>query len=179
MTGNLALAGILVCAPVGLFVVNAIVSRALRYCGKASVPPQFVSLCTALAGNLPVLYFAWGAALKNLAGHPLDLFCGLAYVVLTYNCCCYLYFCILNLSETSLHVNILMRLLISGGTRQEELAGIYGVKDMIGARIDRMIALGQLKEQDGRYVTGNRTLVLIGRVVNIWRRILSLPLSPP
>ena len=179
MTGYLALGGILVGAPVGLFLLHAIVSRGLRYLGKSAVPPQVVMLCTALAGNVPVLYLAWEAVLKNLAGDPLEILCGLAYVLLTYNCCCYLYFTILNLSETSLHVNILMRLLVGGGTRQEELASMYGVKDMISARIDRMIALGQLREKDGFYIPGNRTLLVIGRVVNVWRRILRMPLSPP
>jgi hypothetical protein len=178
MTSYLALGGILICAPIGLFLSHAIVSRALRLLGKTSVPPQFVMLCTAMAGNVPVVYLAWTTVLKNLSGGLLEVLCGLAYVLLTYNCSCYVYFCILNLSETSLHVNILMRLLIGGGTPAEELKSIYGVKDMIGARIDRMIALGQLQEKDDRYVTGNRTLVLIGRVINLWRRILAMPLSP-
>jgi hypothetical protein len=178
MTDYLALGVILVCAPVGLLLLHAVVSRGLRRFGNTSVPPQFVVLCTAVAGNIPVLYVAWEAVLKNYLGQPLDVLCGLMYVVLTYNCCCYLYFGILNLSETSLHVNILIRLLIEDGMAEQELSRLYGVKEMISARIERMIALGQLKEKDDRYFLGNGTLVLIGRLINIWRRILSLPLSP-
>jgi hypothetical protein len=77
-----------------------------------------------------------------------------------------------------LHVNILMRLLVGGEMRPEELARIYGVKDMISARIDRMIALGQLEEKGGRYFLCNKSLIVVGRTINIWRRILGLPLSP-
>jgi len=178
MTSYLALGGIVVCAPLGLFLAHAIVSRALRISGKTSVPPQFVMLCTGIAGNVPVVYLAWVAVLRDFAHSLPEVLCGLAYVLLTYNCCCYLYFCVLNLSETSLHVNILLRLLTGGGMPPEELKSIYGVKDMIGARIDRMIALGQLLKKNERYLLGNRTLVLIGRVINLWRRILRMPLSP-
>ncbi len=178
MKNSTALAAILTGAPVGLFVAHAVVSRILRYCGYGSVPPQVVGLATAAAGNLPVVFLAWEAALKSSAGNSIDAFYGIAYVLLTYNACCYGYFCVLNLSETSLHVNILMRLLTGGGTRPEQLAHMYGVEEMISARIDRMIALGQLQEKGGRYFLGNGTLVLVGRVINLWRRILRLPLAP-
>jgi hypothetical protein len=178
MTSSAALAAILVCAPVGLLILHAVVSWILRYCGYGSVAPQLVTVCAAAGGNVPVVYLAWEAALKNVAGNPVEILCGLAYVLLTYNACCYGYFCLLNLTETSLHVNILTRLLIGGGMRPEELARLYGVKDMINSRIDRMIALGQLQEKEGRYVAGNGTVVLLGRVLNVWRRVLGLPLSP-
>jgi hypothetical protein len=178
MNGSVALAAILISAPVGLFLLHALVSRIVRYCGYRSAAPQIVAACTAGLGNVPVVYLAWEMALKNVAANPLEVICGLAYVLLTYNACCFGYLCFLNLSETSLHVNILMRLLVGGGMPPEELARIYGVEEMIGARIDRMVAMGQLTQQEDRYFLGNRTLVLVGRVLNTCRRILGLPLSP-
>jgi hypothetical protein len=175
---SMAMAAIVIGAPVGLFVLHAALSRIVRFCGYGSVAPQIVAVGAAGIGNIPVAYLAWTVVLKNIAGGPMEVLCGYTYVLLTYNACCYGYFNILNLSETSLHVNILMRLLVGGGTRPEELARIYGVDEMISSRIDRMIALGQLKEKDGRYILGNRTLVLVGGVINAWRRLLGLPLSP-
>ena len=178
MTGYPALAMILIGAPVGVCIVHAIASRTIRYFGYGSVPPQSFALFTSILGNVPVLYLAWEAVPNGLLGNPLEIICGLAYVLVTYNTSCFLYFNLVNLTETSLHVNILMRLLVGGGTRPEELSRIYGVKDMISARIDRMIALGQLREKDERYFLCNSTLVIIGRAVNTWRKILGLPLSP-
>jgi hypothetical protein len=178
MTGYLGLGGILLAAPFGLCIAHAIVSRVVRYCGDKSVPPQTVALGTIVAGNIPVAWIAWEAFLKTLSGNLPEVLSGFTYVLATYNACSFCYLNALNMSETSLHVNILMRLLIEDGMPLDELSRIYGVKDMINARIDRMIVMGQLEEKDQRYFTGNRTLVLIGRVINVWRRILSLPLSP-
>jgi hypothetical protein len=158
--------------------LHAALSRAVRYFGHASAPPQTVALGAIVVGNIPVAYLAWHFALKNLAGNLPELLSGFVYVLLTYNACCFCYLNALNVTETSLHVNILMRLLVGGEMRPEELARIYGVKDMISARIDRMIALGQLEEKGGRYFLCNKSLIVVGRTINIWRRILGLPLSP-
>ena len=177
MTGYVALAVLLLCAPLGLFLAHAIASRLARACGFGSVPPQTVMLCTGMAGNLPVVYLAWELALKNIQG-PVEILCGVAYVLLTYNGVCFCYFCVLNVSETSLHVNILMRILTGGPARPEHLSQLYSVEHMINARIDRMIALGQLQQKGERYVGRDRTLLLMGRVYHIWRRVLGLPLSP-
>jgi hypothetical protein len=38
--------------------------------------------------------------------------------------------------------------------------------------------LGQLEEKGGRYFLCNKSLIVVGRTINIWRRILGLPLSP-
>jgi hypothetical protein len=41
-----------------------------------------------------------------------------------------------------------------------------------------MIALGQLRGQNGLFVVNNRGLLTVGRVLHIWRKLLKLPLSP-
>jgi hypothetical protein len=178
MAPALVLAAILIGALVSLVMLHAIVSRAVRLLGYESIPPQTVALGTILVGNTFAAYLAWEVVLSNLGGNVLEILCGFIYVLLTYNAYCFCYFNTLNLSETSLHVNILMRLLVRNGMPTEELKSIYGVKDMISARIDRMVALGQLKEKDGRFFLRNDALVIIGRAINTWRKILGLPLSP-
>jgi hypothetical protein len=129
-----------------------------------------------MASNIPVMYLAWKLVLQSF---PLvDMLGGAAYVLLTYNACCFCYFWLLNVTETSLHVNILMRLLAGGGASPQELASRYSVQDMIDARIERMQSLGQLEERDGRYFLGDRTFLYVGSVYDRWRKILGMPLNP-
>jgi hypothetical protein len=174
----LALAAIVVCAPIGLFLAHAAASRIARWFGHSAIAPQTVAALTVMVGNIPVAYVTWAAVLKHLEAGVIEVLCGLAYVLLTYNACAFCYLNALNVTETSLHVNILMRIFASGGMALDELTRIYGVRDMISARVHRMIALGQLTEKDGRYFLNNKSLVLVGRVINVWRVILGLPLSP-
>src|SRR6516225_8865904 len=107
MTGYFALVGILIAAPVGLFLAHAIVSRLVRLCGYRSVPPQTIALGTIAAGNIPLAWLAWEVHIKNLGGDPVERVCGFAYALLTYNACCFCYLNLLNMTEISLHVNIL------------------------------------------------------------------------
>jgi hypothetical protein len=174
MTGYVAffLAGALL----GLFLVHAVVSRLGRHFGYGTVAPQTIALCTILASNVPVLYLAWNMVLQTL--QLPDRLCGVLYVLLTYNALCFGYFCILNVTETSLHINILMRMLAEDGTRPEDVRRQYSVKDMINARIERMKTLSQIEERAGRYYLRNHAFLVIERLYDIWRRILGLPLSP-
>jgi hypothetical protein len=178
MPDALVLALIVILAPVGLFVLHAIVSRLVRYGAHGSVAAQTVTVGSIALGNLPLAFVTWELVLKHSTGGLFDALCGFAYVLATYNACCFCYLNVLNVSETSLHVNILMRLLTGGGMKLDDLGKIYGVREMINARIDRMTSLGQLLERDGRYYLNNTTLVRVGRVINAWRRVLRLPLTP-
>jgi hypothetical protein len=176
MAGYAALALLLAGALLGLHLVHAVVSRLARYCGHGTVAPQTIALCTILASNIPVLYLAWRMVLETL---PLpDQLCGAIYVLLTYNALCFGYFWILNVTETSLHINILMRMWAEGGTPPEDLRTRYSVKDMINARVERMKALNQIEERAGRYYLRNSMFLVIERVYDVWRRVLGMPLSP-
>jgi hypothetical protein len=127
---------------------------------------------------IPVVWVSWSMAFRYISESRLDVYCGIIYVLLTYGGFSFCYFNVLNASETSLHVHIMTELLIEGSISVEDLSRNYGAEDMIDTRIERMIALGQLSESGGYFVVNRRTLVVVGRVINNWRRILRLPLSP-
>jgi hypothetical protein len=176
MTDYLALLVILIASLASLFILHAIACRVARATGHDSRPPQTIALGTILLWNVPVVLAAWRVAFRNLEGF--ELVCGLLFVLMTYNACGFGYFCLLNVTETSLHVNILMRLWVQNGMTLDELTARYSVKQMIAARIERMIGLGQLEERDGRYYLRNNTFLLIERVYDMWRLLLGLPRSP-
>ena len=173
----LSLLLLLLAAPLAICIIQAALTRLCRPLGLL-IAPQLLVLGTVLAGNVPMVWLAWRLAFSELAGDRVAIACGVALVVLTYNTLGVCYFCMLNLSETSLHVHILMDLLISGPMPVDELAARYGVGEMIEVRIERMIALGQLQSQGEYFVVRNTGLLVIGRIIHLWRKLLGLPLKP-
>ncbi|MGB6943706.1 MAG: hypothetical protein WBE37_15000 [Bryobacteraceae bacterium] len=164
-------------SPLAVCLIQAALTRIIRLLG-VSLAPQLVVLGTVLLGNLPMVWLAWKLAFTPLAGNWPAMACGVVLVLLTYNALGFLYFNLLNLSETSLHVHILMDLLLSGSMPAGELAARYGVDNMIETRIERMIQLGQLQAQGASFVVNNRSLLHVGRVIHFWRKLLRLPLTP-
>jgi hypothetical protein len=168
---------LLLASPLAVCMFQAVSTRLIRLLGL-SIAPQLLVLGTVLLGSVPMVWLAWELVFTELAGDWPARACGVAFVVLTYNALGFCYFCLLNLSETSLHVHILMDLLLSGPMPADELAARYGISEMIHTRIERMIALGQLRGQGGLFVVNNPGLLAVGRVIHVWRKLLGLPLSP-
>jgi hypothetical protein len=168
---------LLVASPLAICAIHAVLTRLFAILGR-SVAPQIVALGTVLLGNIPMMWFAWRVVFREFAGDLAAIACGVALVACTYNALGFCYFCLLNLSETSLHVHILIELLLLGPVRPEELAMRYGVSDMMNARVERMIALGQIRSQNGLFVVNSRGLLRVGRIIHFWRKLLGLPLRP-
>jgi hypothetical protein len=172
-----ALLALLLVSPLAICVIQAVLTRLLRLLGL-SIAPQLQVLGTVLLGNLPMIWLAWKLAFSELASDRAAIACGVTLVVLTYNALGFCYFCLLNLSETSLHLHILMDLLVSGPMPADELAVRYGISEMMEARIERMIALGQLGSQGEYFVVKDGGLLVVGRILHLWRKLLGLPLRP-
>jgi hypothetical protein len=178
MTAYVRLLLLLIASPVAMYVAHIFVSRMVRYL-RSNVAPQIVALCIILIGNIPVVWFAWELALKQVCSGSIDCACAVAYVLLTYNALAFWYLQLLNVSETSLRVHILMELLVEGPIPAVALWKRYSANEMIATRIERMIALGQLTERKGRYVlTSSTVLVTIGRLIHYWRLLLAMPVRP-
>jgi len=168
---------LLLLSPLAICIIQAASTRLFRrLC--LSIAPQLLSLGIVLLGNVPMIWLSWEFGLRIFTRDLSNLVCGAALVVLTYNALGFCYFCLVNLSETSLHVHILMELMLSGTIAMDELLARYGVTEMIDARVDRMIALGQLRSQNGAFVVTSRSLLMVGRIIHFWRKLLRLPLSP-
>src|SRR5271168_2622573 len=157
----LTLTLLLLPSPLAICIVQAAVTRFLRLLGL-SIAPQLLVLGIVLLGNIPILWLAWRLVLREFASEFLTSACGVALVLLTYNALGFCYFSLLNLSETSLHVHILMDLLLSGPMPSGQLTSRYSVGALINARVDRMIALGQLRGLNGRFLIHSRGLLTVG-----------------
>jgi hypothetical protein len=94
------------------------------------------------------------------------------------NVVCYLalafgYFNFINLNIASLRIRMLQELAESGGSMAaDDLTALYDVDSVIALRIDRLVAGGHLIERDGRYYSGKRKFLIVGRIFDFLRLVI-------
>ena len=158
---------------VALFTTHILVSRyGGRYLSLKS--PQVILVRLTLAYNSAVLVGTWLIARFEArdAAHTMYM---LVFAFLVFNGIAYGYFHIFNMSETARRIRMLLQLRQAGpaGLRIEELERQYTPKDMIAARLDRLVRMNQLSlAQDGRYRVAGNTLLWAGRIMGLWRRLV-------
>lgn len=98
-------------------------------------------------------------ALSEVIGH--GILTSMTYAALGY---CHFHF--VNLGETARRVRLLRELLDAGGTlSHHDLLERYNAREIVERRITRLINAGQIVYSEGRYYTGNPTVVLIARIM--------------
>jgi hypothetical protein len=128
-----------------------------------------------LFGNIPMglllgYFVLGGAAAQNVGVLPAVL-----YALVAYNALGYCYFHTYNMSETGRRVRILYELYRSGGLGAPEIASLYDVEDMLAVRIERLLSMGQVKVQNGRYVLDGLMLYYAARIMAFWGELIGSP----
>jgi hypothetical protein len=156
----------------GLLVVHIFAVRFFSFL-KKPVSRQLVAIGCVLAGNVPVVGIF---LLSPPAEGWLDsrTLANLFYFLIVYNALGYSYFHLFNMSETARRIRILCEIDEFGTLDSTELAGRYGGREMIAARLERLVALGQLVRQGDRYLSKNSWLYYSALVVVEWKRLLKL-----
>lgn len=78
----------------------------------------------------------------------------------------YTYFHFFNMSETAQRIRILRETSRAPSETQAEVEKAYASDRMITIRLQRLVALGELREKQGRYLIERGTLVPVARVVS-------------
>jgi hypothetical protein len=164
----LALLLILILSPLGVFLLHIVIYRASRWL-KLKWSGQATALISILLGNLPVLSLAWVFTLSQWVENPLSLVSGLVYTLIVHNVLGILYFDAFNISETSLHMHILLEIAWAGKLSQKTLQERYS---------ERMIALGQIQVKNERYYLIDRSVLRLSKLFTLWRTMLGLPTEP-
>jgi hypothetical protein len=169
-TISLALIGACCLAPVALFAAHVLASRyADRRLEKSS--PQLLLVRLILVFNVPVLAAIWLIARHEGRGAPETAYM-LVFAFLVFNGVAYAYFHFFNMSETARRIRMLLQIRQAGadGLRAQDLEHAYSPRDMIEARLDRLVKMRQLAMgPDGRYRVAGRLLLRAGRAMNLWR----------
>lgn len=136
--------------------------------------PQVMLVRLVLAVNIPALAGAWLIARSEVRDTAQTMYM-LVFTFLVFNGITYAYFHIFNMSETARRIRMLLQIRRAGpaGLRIQELERQYSQKDMIEARLDRLVRMNQLLQMpDGRYRVAGNTLLWAGRIMSLWRRLI-------
>ncbi len=129
-----------------------------------------VAAVAVLIGGWGVLFAGWRIYLNGLGAS--ERFWGVAYGVLVYGGLSFSYFQLFAMTETARRIRIVRELFLRGPLPIEELRVDYGADKMLAIRFDRMVALGQLVQQGDHYVVGGKLLLVVGKIMAGWAKVL-------
>jgi hypothetical protein len=173
----LSIMALLVASPVTMVIGHMVSYRLLRAAGRRPTAhtSAFVAMALCGVGLLLAVTVLTGAALTTSWRETVCLF---VYVLATYGALAVLYLDVVNIAETSLHMHLLLEIAWSERPSLGQLVERYSPGRMVGERLDRLTALGQVRLVDGRYYLANRSALRLARVIDVWRTVLGLPTSP-
>jgi hypothetical protein len=167
----------LVASPLGMAIGHMLSYRLMRAAGRR--PSAHTSAFVAIAGCGVVLLAVIGGLTWSIWSESWStIACLLGYVLANYGALAVLYVDVVNIAETSLHMHLLLEISWSDRPSLERLVARYSPARMVEERLDRLTALGQVRLVEGRYYLANRSALRLAQVIDRWRTILGLPISP-
>ncbi|OGP15651.1 MAG: hypothetical protein A2052_07245 [Deltaproteobacteria bacterium GWA2_54_12] len=160
---------ILAATPLWIMVLQAFLTRV----GFRRASGQATAMLASAIAALPTGAALWAVHLSVLDGP--ELRASALYALLAYALLAYSYFHLFNMGETARRVRILVELRERGNISVEELKSFYDAGAILDRRLERLVALGQVRLEGGRIVLKSRRLYWAAVVINWWGRILSLP----
>lgn len=145
---------------------------------RPGVSNQKVCIQSIIAGNVPVLALVWYLVCAGQGPCLLSLAPTIIYTLIVYNALGYSYFHVFNMSETARRIRILYDL-SSGRTMDIDsvVGSYYDTGDILNVRLERLVKMGQLRVEGGRYRLAGRMLLYATKVMVFWGRLIGAPLS--
>jgi hypothetical protein len=113
------------------------------------------------------------AALVAMDAGALDFLALVSMNVVAYLAFSFGYFNFINLNIASLRIRMLQELAESGGEMPVgALTSLYSTEDVIAVRINRLLSGGHLIERQGRFYSGKRQFLIVGRIFDLLRRAI-------
>jgi hypothetical protein len=163
---------LLLASPMLMLAVHMTVQR------LAPHPSRQISAVRALlASYLPAAVLLWACVLR---GRPdaAAIASTSCYAFLVHTCFAIAYFHLYNMSETARRIRILHVIGAAGSLPAEQVTSLYGTADIIASRLHRLVAMGQLRFEGGRYAIDGKLLYAAARIIRLWRRTLRLGEGP-
>lgn len=157
--------------------VTAFLVRLYRHTGR-HVSPQaacfHAGILVFVASLAAWLFLASRAETLN-AG---ELLGGLAYFSSCCTCCTFLNWFVFAVSDTSMHVHLMVEVGREDGIALDKLQRRYNKQAIIQARIPRLLELGQMRLCGDRLVLGGRWVLAGAEAARLMRILLSIPPHP-
>jgi hypothetical protein len=100
------------------------------------------------------------------------------YAFMVYNLMGYTYFHIYNMSETARRVRILYDINSKGSLKKADIDNLYHKGDMVATRVERLLGLKQIKQNNGAYVLDGRLLYYAALLLAFWSSLIGLSIMP-
>jgi hypothetical protein len=143
--------------PVFALLLNSAVQIAASRAGGSLLRSVFAGF---IAGLAPVLYFS-----GLTARLPADILC--------YGAFGYCYFHFINLGETARRIRLVRELYESpDGLSETEILHRYNSREILSARMARLLGSGQLLLRDGRYFTGKPAVLLMAKTITFLKLLI-------
>lgn len=166
---------LLASTPCLTLILQAAALRILRLI-QIETSPQLVAIFSVLAGYPVIGIIAWWSFLRHLKlGLELGIAC--LYGVTVYGGLAYAYFHLFNMSETARRFRILYELKSRGRMTRRELDTRYSPTRMLSIRLERLVAMGQLRKEGDRYFLHGKLLYSTAKILVIWGRLLRLSME--
>jgi len=161
----------LLLAPIAGLAADTVVHVA---CCHATRGRQRVAVPCAFLTGFAVAAVVTLYALRAMNANAWDLGAYAALNGITYAALGFGYFAFVNLNISSLRLRILKEILDAEGEvlPWERILEFYNAKDVVEARVERLLAGGHFARCHDRLVTGRRTVLFIARVNAIVKRIV-------
>ena len=109
---------------------------------------------------------------------PPNFAAGLIFAVLFDLCVIFFNWFVFAVSDASMHIRILMTIDRLGAATASQIRQRYNKNAIIAYRLPRLIALGQLRVEEGRLMINSRSVLAFAAVLRSIRRILGIPVRP-
>ena len=169
---------LLAASPILMFLGHVAAYRGLSAAGKrpSAHTSAFAGIALSFAAIVVIAAaWTWG----ELTASALTAASTVVYVIGTYGALSVLYLDLVNIAETSLHMHLLLEVSWNDQLSLARLIDKYSPSHMVGERLERLTAMGQVLRDGDRYRLGaNRTALFIARAVDAWRTVLGMPTAP-
>lgn len=154
--------------PIVFFVINVLI-QVIIYRYQSVFGLQKGLLKTELMGYLSGLLFLF---LILIFHSNINVSISIVNLII-YTALSYCYFHFINLSITARRIRIVRELYkYENGLTKKEILKRYNAKDMVDARINRMINSGQVLNNNGRLYIGKPILLLIAKTIVLMRVLI-------
>lgn len=155
---------LLISSPFALMLLHISFVRADKLLRTGLSTQASLVLCAGIM-NVP---FLW--SIYTLEGSAVSLL----YSFIVLNSLSYSYFHFFNMSETARRIRLLTELKQRKSISSESIFDGYKGDAMISKRLDRLVSLGQIRLDNGKYHLSGRTLWVGAVLVRIWRFLLNI-----
>lgn len=141
---------------------------------KIKISNQLVVILCCAAGHAPIAAILWTVYLQKIASAS-ELTLAALYCLIVYNALAYSYFHLFNMSETARRIRILYEIYSTGVLSASQIASSYNPSVMVKNRIERLVAMRQIKQSGNRYFLDQRLIFAVSSAVAGWGALLSIP----